>query len=320
MPDPIKIATGALTGLVGLALIVGIYMLISFCVAAYIKNLADRTKSKSWWYKFPKWLVPNKPLHDWVGYPSTYSTQTGSEAAAYSVLTGQDNTLSNAVITDCMLKCGDEKCKGIVFTSANTCYLVSSMDGIIASATGNTFYSKSEFPPTKQFTKFAGKILKDPVPKTITLAQVTSNVVQVTTSTPHEFINGDTVLIRQGTTGSMIDVISNVVTVVDTTTFKMPFIRADGVLETPPGQTAVALRKLSTIPIATGVASYTACASNCVSQGNCTGFGFKDGFCAMFTVPIDTTKDLVAPAAATAAYDLYVSQPPVLVDSGQSYY
>lgn len=310
MPDAASLAMGAISGLLILGLLVGLYMLVSFIVAAYIKNVADRTKSSSWWYKFPKWLVPNNALHDWVGYPSSYSTLAGYEPSSY-LLVAQDNTQSNAAITDCMLQCGDEKCAGIIFTSANTCYLVSSLDGLVPTATGNTFYVKSDNPPTKEYVAYPGKILKPPTVFPLTVAAVTSNVLQVSTATAHGLTTGMSVDITQGG----IIAVSNVVTVVDPLTVTLPFIHADG----PVPITGVTLTpKLSTIPIATNVASYAVCAANCVTHVDCTGFVYDNTGrnCAMYTVPIDTTNGIVNQTGA----QLYVSQSPALTDSGISYY
>lgn len=311
MPSPVSMVTGAITGLVILGLLVGLYMLTSFLVAAYIKNMADRTKAKSWWYKFPKWLVPNNALHDWVGYPSSYSTLAGYEPSSYSLVT-QNNTQSNAAITDCMLKCGDENCAGIIFTSANTCYLVSSLDGLVPTATGNTFYVKSDEPPTKQYAPYPGKILKPPTSFPLTAAVVTSNVLQVSTATANGLTTGMSVDIISGG----IVAVSNVVTVVDATSVTLPFIHGDGPVLPLTGVTLTP--KLSTIPEATNVATYAACAANCVARVDCTGFVYSSSarVCGMYTVPIDTTSGLIDQTGV----DLYVSQSPALTDSGVSYY
>jgi hypothetical protein len=151
---------------VGKLLSVGIVLLILYLVIAGGVTLAYYTRTgqgetDGFWYQPRQKWIPKSWLK-WAGYPAVFSNTTQINVTNMSVLKTVSGTEKQ-----CMLACEAENdrkstnCVGFVHektASANTCYLATTMDGLLANTvTSNIVYFISGFDTAKQFYLNAGK-------------------------------------------------------------------------------------------------------------------------------------------------------------------
>lgn len=267
MVDAVLVAktVGGLAFAGGLLLL--IYMAISYMVGAIIKYQGSRSDAGSMWYKFPKWLFPNKKIHDWVGYPATFSVAENQMVTTAEFI----KELSNVTPEDCMLGCAGEKdCVGFIqqrTATGNNCTLVSFMDGLTPS-TSNSIYIVDGLTEIDKYEKYDFKV--PPVPVAIPISSIVvptlSNLATVTTTTVHPFTTGQVIKIAGNPTVNG----SNAVTVLDSSRFTFPY--ATPVDISSVGGTATLV--VSSLP-PWSHGTDTAAESNCISYGECTGFSFN---------------------------------------------
>jgi hypothetical protein len=155
-------AAEILPKLIGLLFVLGVlYVIIAGGVSlAYYSRIGQGEKNGFWYQPRQKW-VPKSWL-TWAGYPAVFSNTAGLNVTSLAVLKKVTGTEK-----DCMLACDAENprgsvgCVGFVYektASANTCYLATTMDGLIANtATSNVLYFVSGYDSAKQFYKNEGK-------------------------------------------------------------------------------------------------------------------------------------------------------------------
>jgi hypothetical protein len=238
------------------------------------------------WYKFPKWLFPNKKIHDWVGYPATFSMAVDQTVVAATFIT----QLSNTTPADCMLECaGDKECTGFMYqktATGNNCTLVSFMDGLTPS-TSNTVYVIDGRNDIIKYDTYDLKVPPIPadIPITTIVVPTLSNLATVTTTTVHPFTTGQTVKIA----GNLTVNGSNVITVLDSSRFTFPYKTTTDITSAGGKATLV----VSTLPQWSHTKEMDAKA-NCVSQADCTGFTFDPiggaNNYTPYTVDLDPTK------------------------------
>jgi hypothetical protein len=283
----------------GLALAGGIllliYMAISYMVGAIIKYQGSRSDAGSMWYKFPKWLFPNKKIHDWVGYPATFSVAENQTVTTSEFI----KELSNVTPEDCMLACaGEEDCVGLIqerTATGNNCTLVSFMDGLTPS-TSNSIYIVDGLTELVKYTKYDLKVPAAPaaIPITSIVVPTLSNLATVTTTTVHPFTTGQVIKVAGNPTVNG----SNAVTVLDSSRFTFPYVTPTDISSV--GGTATLV--MSSLP-PWSHATDTAAQANCISQEDCTGFVFNpvggaDNYIP-FTVELDPTKFIVSTTSNT---------------------
>lgn len=122
----------------------------------------DRTKLQK--YIFKSWLA-------WAGTPATFSMLSNSTPVSYTLYKQIPGVLSN-----CMISCESAnsrgktpKCVGFIYqpgTTSNTCYLASTMDGIVSNTdvpgmTSNTLYFIDGLDSARQYKSHPNKVQSD---------------------------------------------------------------------------------------------------------------------------------------------------------------
>lgn len=265
----------------------------------------SRGKADSMFYNFPAWIIPNKAIHDWVGYPDKYS-QMSNKTPVYKVNTENDTDYTNSSPEECMLACaGDSSCSGFIFNQSDplvktgNCILVSDMGGFVPSDTSNTVFTKDAFTTGSQYVEYKSQIIPDPPSLVISAIQLdpVTNVAIITTSTPHTWATNDRVTIS----GASLPINgSNVITVIDTSNVSFPYVTMTAVTVNTGGAIT---RPNSTIPKNTINNTVFSCASNCYSNTACTSFMFNDTSkeCTQLTRKVISTE-LVATTSTVNTY------------------
>jgi hypothetical protein len=302
----------AMSILGGIAFIVFLYFLVCLGTTMYARFVSDRGSSSSMWYKFPKWVQPTKFWKDTFGItPGTYS-YTANTIALSSATT---DTMANvSSVDDCMLACegADNDCIGFRYDpSSNTCYLASTLDGIMPVLNSNIMYYVNGGEPSKEYFVTAGKGPATPQPVSISAISIptATNVATFTTTTDHKFVSGNRVLIlnTSAATGS------NIITVTDSTHFTIPYAVVSDFTAAAGGTATLVL---STIPPKTDVTSPEACGTLCFSNTSCTGFTYGVGMgCNQFTTAL--TTDMLT---MTVTANTYLPGAPVLTPYAGTYY
>lgn len=293
----------AITG--GLLLL--IYIAISYLVGVIIKFQSSRSDTASMWYRFPKWLFPNDKIHDWVGYPATFSVAENQTVTTATSLKG----LSNVTPADCMLECaGETDCVGFIqqrTATGNNCTLVSFMDGM-APSTSNSVYIVDGLTDILKYDKYDLKVPAVPadIPISSIVVPTLSNLATVTTTIAHPFTTGQTVNISSNG--------SNVITVLDSSRFTFPY-------RTPVDINVVggtATLVLSTLP-PWSHSTELAAESNCISHMECKGFSFNPlggtNNYTPYTVDLEPDKFVASETSNT-----YVLSPSTFTKSTIEYY
>jgi uncharacterized protein YaiE (UPF0345 family) len=219
------------------------------------------------WYRFPKWLFPHDKIHDWVGYPATFSVAENQMVTTATFM----KEFSNVTPAECMLACaGTTNCVGFIQqrkATGNNCTLVSFMDGLVPS-TSNSIYIVDGLTDILKYEKYDLKVPAEPaaIPITSIVVPTLSNLATVTTTTVHPFTSGQVIKIA----GNPAVNGSNAVTVLDSSRFTFPYATPVDISSVG-GTATLVMSSLSPWSHATD----TAAESNCISHGECTGFSFN---------------------------------------------
>jgi len=308
----IELAMSIISGIIFAVLI---YFIVCLGTTLYVRFVSDRGSSSSMWYTFPKWVQPASFWKDTFGIsPGEYQYSPGTSALSIALI--KDGTLSNvSSVNECMLECeASDDCAGFRFNStSNTCYLSSTIDGIMPSDSSNVMYYADGGEPSKEYFVTAGKGPAAPVPISISSISIpTATNVATFTTTTHTFITGNRVIIAGAAAANG----SNIITVTDSTHFTIPYkVTSDFVLQFGvAGGTATLV--LSTIPARTNVLSAEACGSLCFSNTSCTGFTYGPGIgCNQYTTVL--TTDMLT---ETMTANTYLPGTPVLTPYTSAYY
>jgi hypothetical protein len=296
----------------GIVFAVLIYFIVCLGTTLYIRFVSDRGSSSSMWYKFPKWVQPASFWKDTFGIsPGEYQYSTGTSALSTAAIS--DGTLSNvSSVNECMLECeAADDCAGFMFNStSNTCYLSSTIDGIMPSDSSNVMYYADGGEPSKQYFVTAGKGPAAPQPISISAISIptATNVATFTTTTAHNFASGNRVLMLNTSVATG----SNIVTVTDSTNFTIPYAVTSDFTATAGGTATLVL---STIPPKTDVTSAEACGALCFSNTSCTGFTYGPGSCTQYTAVL--TTDMLT---ETVSANTYLPGTPTLTPYTSAYY
>lgn len=310
----------------GIVFAVFIYFLVCLGTTMYARFVSDRGISSSIWYKFPKWVQPAsfwKNTFDIT--PGKYSYTPNTIALSEAAIETMSNVSS---VDDCMLACegSDKDCIGFRYVpTSNTCYLASTLDGIMPDTNSNVMYYVDGGEPSKQYFVTAGK---GPAPQTVTISAIsipTATNVATFTTTTHTFKTGNLVTIAGAGAANG----SNIITVTDSTHFTIPYkVTAD--YTSPSGTTVTAggtvnfidpirgtaTLVLTTIPPNADVTSPEACGTLCFSNTSCTGFTYGPGIgCNQYTTIL--TTDMLT---ATVTANTYLPGAPVLTPYAGAYY
>lgn len=296
----------------GIVFAVFIYFIVCLGTTMYTRFASDRGSSSSTWYKFPKWVQPAKFWKDTFGIsPGTYSYTSNTIALSAAAT----ETISNvSSVDDCMLACegADDDCIGFRYDpTSNTCYLASTLDGIMPVTNSNVMYYVDGGEPSKQYFVTAGKGPATPQPISISAISIptATNVATFTTTTAHNFASGNRLLMLNTSVATG----SNIVTVTDSTHFTIPYAVTSDVTATAGGTATLVL---STIPPKTDVTSAEACGTLCFSNTSCTGFTYGPGIgCNQYTAAL--TTDMLT---ATVTANTYLPGAPVLTPYSGAYY
>ena len=296
----------------GIVFAVFIYFLVCLGTTMYARFVSDRGSSSSMWYKFPKWVQPASFWKDTFDItPGTYSYTPNTIALSAATTETMSNVSS---VDDCMLACegADDDCIGFRYDpTSNTCYLASTLDGIMPVTNSNVMYYVDGGEPSKQYFVTAGKGPATPQPISISAISIptATNVATFTTTTNHSFVSGNRVLMLNTSVATG----SNIVTVTDSTHFTIPYPVTSDVTAAAGGTATLVL---STIPPKTDVTSAEACGTLCFSNTSCTGFMYgPDIGCNQFTAAL--TTDMLT---ATISANTYLPGAPVLTPYAGSYY
>lgn len=311
MPDPVFIAKTVAGVAIAGGLLLLIYMAISYIVGATIKYQSNKSDAGSMWYKFPSWLFPNKKIHDWVGYPATFSVAENQTVVTSELI----KEMSNVTPGECMLECaGTKDCIGFIqqrTATGNNCSLMSFMDGTVPS-TSNAIYIVDGLSDLVKYTKYDLKVPATPadIPITSIVVPTTSNLATVTTTTVHPYTTGQTIKIA----GNLSVNGSNVVTVLDASRFTFPYSTPIDISST--GGTA------TLVTSSLGPWSYSNdldAESNCISHEECTGFSFNPVGGANNYIPY-TVKLEPDKFVASTTSNTYVIAPSTFTKSKIEYY
>lgn len=296
----------------GILFAVFIYFLVCLGTTMYARFGSDRSDSASLWYKFPKWVQPTKFWKNTFDItPGVYSYTSNTIALSAATTDTMANVSS---VDDCMLACegtnGD--CIGFRYDPvANTCYLSSSFDGIMPVLNSNIMYYVDGGEPSKEYFVTAGNVPATPTPISISALSIptATNVATFTTTTNHNFVTGNRVLILNTTAATG----SNIITVTDSTTFTIPYKVAADVTATAGGTASLVL---TTIPPRSDITSDVACGTLCFSNTSCTGFTYGPSVgCYQYTTAL--TSDMLT---QTASANTYIPGTPVLTKYAGNYY
>ena len=294
----------------GIVFAVFIYFLVCLGTTMYARFVSDRGSSSSMWYKFPKWVQTASIWKDTFDItPGTYSYTPNTIALSAAAI----ETISNvSSVDDCMLACegADDDCIGFRYDpTSNTCYLASTLDGIMPVTNSNVMYYVDGGEPSKQYFVTAGKGPAAPVPISISSISIpTATNVATFTTTTHTFITGNRVIIAGAAAANG----SNIITVTDSTHFTIPYAVTSDVTAAAGGTATLVL---STIPPKTDVTSAEACGALCFSNTSCTGFTYGPGSCTQYTTVL--TTDMLT---ATTTANTYLPGAPVLTPYAGAYY
>jgi len=296
----------------GILFAVFIYFIVCLGTTMYARFIADKGNSSSMWYKFPKWVQPANFWKDTFGIkPGTYSYTTSTIALSAA---GTETVSNVSSVNECMLECegAEEECVGFRYDpTSNTCYLVSTLDGIMPVLNSNVMYYGTGGEPSKEYFVTPGKGLATPLPVSISGISIptATNVATFTTMTDHKFVSGNRVTVAGAGAANG----SNIITVTDSTHFTLPYpVTSD--FTAAAGGTATLV--LTTIPVRMDVTSAEACGTLCFSNTSCTGFTYGSGIgCNQFTTAL-TTDMLTTDMSANT----YLPGTPILTEYTGKYY